>query len=154
LAISSPYNPIHITHVGFNQETGEFIGLPKEWQIMLQHSGITEQEQKAHPQAVLDAIHFYQDSAKKSKNDAMWEKFNAVRGQTTVYPDVDKPRLPPPPPPPPPPHTEKKVSRIQTHHSPSVPSGASSVSIYLFNLNSILISLFSHHVGYFYSFFI
>ncbi|RKP08660.1 P21-Rho-binding domain-containing protein, partial [Thamnocephalis sphaerospora] len=75
--ISSPYNPVHITHVGFNQDTGEFIGLPKEWQVMLQNSGITEQEQKAHPQAVLDAINFFQDS-NKTKSDAMWEKFNAV----------------------------------------------------------------------------
>ncbi|RKP26181.1 P21-Rho-binding domain-containing protein, partial [Syncephalis pseudoplumigaleata] len=48
--ISSPYNPVHLTHVGYNQETGEFIGLPKEWQVMLQNSGITEQEQKDHPQ--------------------------------------------------------------------------------------------------------
>jgi hypothetical protein len=25
IAISSPYNPVHLTHVGYNQETGEFI---------------------------------------------------------------------------------------------------------------------------------
>jgi hypothetical protein len=23
-AISGPFNPVHVTHVGFNQETGEF----------------------------------------------------------------------------------------------------------------------------------
>jgi hypothetical protein len=26
--ISSPYNPIHLTHVGFNQDTGDFIVQP------------------------------------------------------------------------------------------------------------------------------
>ncbi|KAI9592021.1 kinase-like domain-containing protein [Syncephalis fuscata] len=93
-AISSPYNPVHLTHVGFNQETGEFIGLPKEWHTMLKNSGITEQEQKAHPQAVIDAINFFQDT-NKTKGDAMWEKFNAVTGQASENSDHD--RVPPPP---------------------------------------------------------
>lgn len=48
--ISSPYNLVHVTHVGFNQQTGEFTGLPREWQILLQESGITKREQKENPQ--------------------------------------------------------------------------------------------------------
>ncbi|ORX66104.1 PBD-domain-containing protein [Basidiobolus meristosporus CBS 931.73] len=48
--ISSPYNPRHVTHVGFNPDTGEFTGLPREWQVLLQEAGITKQEQKANPQ--------------------------------------------------------------------------------------------------------
>ncbi|KAK9719987.1 hypothetical protein K7432_004405 [Basidiobolus ranarum] len=75
LEISSPYNPIHLTHVGFNPDTGEFIGLPKEWQALLQQAGITKQDQKAHPQAVIDAINFYTDNTKKTEN-AVWSKFH------------------------------------------------------------------------------
>ncbi|KAH6593010.1 hypothetical protein BASA61_004397 [Batrachochytrium salamandrivorans] len=38
-AISTPFNPVHITHVGYNHDTGEFTGLPKEWVVLLQESG-------------------------------------------------------------------------------------------------------------------
>src|SRR5690606_11418789 len=72
--ISSPYNPVHLTHVGINHDTGEFTGLPKEWQQLLQEAGISKQEQKAHPQAVLDIIGFYTDSSKR-KNEEVWHKF-------------------------------------------------------------------------------
>jgi len=30
--ISAPENPVHVTHVGYDQNTGEFTGLPREWQ--------------------------------------------------------------------------------------------------------------------------
>jgi p21-activated kinase 1 len=46
LEISTPYDPVHLTHVGFNSSTGEFTGLPKEWQQLLQESGISRQEQE------------------------------------------------------------------------------------------------------------
>jgi hypothetical protein len=48
--ISTPYNTVHVTHVGFDSSSGEFTGLPKEWQIMLTQSGITRQEQEKNPQ--------------------------------------------------------------------------------------------------------
>lgn len=48
--ISSPYNLVHVTHVGFDDQTGEFTGLPREWMILLQQSGITKREQQANPQ--------------------------------------------------------------------------------------------------------
>jgi p21-activated kinase 1 len=51
--ISTPYDPVHLTHVGFNSSTGEFTGLPKEWQQLLQESGISRQEQEKNPQAVM-----------------------------------------------------------------------------------------------------
>lgn len=49
--ISTPYNTVHVTHVGFDSHTGEFTGLPKEWQVLLTQSGITRQEQEKNPQA-------------------------------------------------------------------------------------------------------
>ncbi|KAG1139387.1 hypothetical protein G6F38_009870 [Rhizopus arrhizus] len=72
--ISSPYNMVHVTHVGFNSQTGEFTGMPREWQILLQQSGITKKEQQQNPQAVLDALGFY----KESNQDSVWEKFDNV----------------------------------------------------------------------------
>ncbi|CAG8499825.1 7340_t:CDS:10 [Cetraspora pellucida] len=74
--ISSPYDPVHLTHVGFNQETGEFTGLPKEWQQLLQESGISKEDQQAHPQAVLEIVKFYQDNAAEGGKNSIWEKFH------------------------------------------------------------------------------
>ncbi len=48
--ISSPYNTKHITHVGFDENTGEFTGLPREWHTLLKSSGITQIEQEQNPQ--------------------------------------------------------------------------------------------------------
>lgn len=41
---------VHVTHVGFNSDTGEFTGMPREWHILLQQSGITKKEQQQNPQ--------------------------------------------------------------------------------------------------------
>lgn len=48
--ISSPYNTKHITHVGYDENTGEFTGLPREWHTLLKASGITQTEQEQNPQ--------------------------------------------------------------------------------------------------------
>lgn len=48
--ISSPYNTKHVTHVGFDQNTGEFTGLPREWHVLLKASGISQLEQEKNPQ--------------------------------------------------------------------------------------------------------
>ncbi|KAF9577154.1 signal transducing kinase of the PAK, partial [Lunasporangiospora selenospora] len=50
-------------------------GLPKEWQQLLQESGISKQDQAAHPQAVIDIIGFYTDSQEGKRRDEVWEKF-------------------------------------------------------------------------------
>ncbi|KAJ3022260.1 UNVERIFIED_CONTAM: signal transducing kinase of the PAK [Siphonaria sp. JEL0065] len=73
--ISSPYNPVHLTHVGFNQDTGEYTGLPKEWQKLLQEAGISKQDQDANPQAMIDIMGFYNDKNAGKLNDNVWEKF-------------------------------------------------------------------------------
>ncbi|KAE9399528.1 Pkinase-domain-containing protein [Gymnopus androsaceus JB14] len=54
--ISTPYDPVHLTHVGFNSSTGEFTGLPKEWQQLLQESGISKSDQEKNPQAVMEIL--------------------------------------------------------------------------------------------------
>ncbi|KAG0312685.1 signal transducing kinase of the PAK, partial [Dissophora globulifera] len=91
IEISSPYNPVHLTHVGYNLDTGEFTGLPKEWQQLLQESGISKQDQAAHPQAVIDIIGFYTDSQEGKQNDAVWKKF----GHNTETAKASKPPMSP-----------------------------------------------------------
>lgn len=56
MEISGPYNAVHVTHVGFNANTGEFTGLPEEWQTLLQHSGISKREQVQNPQVILNLM--------------------------------------------------------------------------------------------------
>ncbi|KAF8347896.1 STE/STE20/PAKA protein kinase [Amanita rubescens] len=97
--ISTPYDPVHLTHVGFNSSTGEFTGLPKEWQQLLQESGISRQEQERNPQAVMEIVKFYQEGP---AND-VWDKLGAVdpvddfRIPVRMSPALPT-RLPPPPP--------------------------------------------------------
>ncbi len=71
---------MHLTHVGFNSDTGEFTGLPKEWQQLLQESGISRQDQEANPQAVMDIVAFYQQAAQTTEEDAVWTKFGGAKG--------------------------------------------------------------------------
>ncbi|KAF2472636.1 Pkinase-domain-containing protein [Lindgomyces ingoldianus] len=83
--ISTPTNPMHVTHVSIDNKTGEYTGLPKEWQRMLQQNGITEQEQKQHPQAVMDVVTFYKDNAEKNGEDAIWDKMGPAHPQAYAY---------------------------------------------------------------------
>ncbi|KAK4995673.1 signal transducing kinase of the PAK [Elasticomyces elasticus] len=81
LPISAPENPVHITHVGYDQETGEFTGLPKAWQNQLKANGITEQEQKKNPQAIIDVVTFFNENNEKASEDGIWHKFDHARPQ-------------------------------------------------------------------------
>ncbi|OMJ25901.1 Serine/threonine-protein kinase SMU1 [Smittium culicis] len=71
--ISAPYNPVHLTHVGFDAYTGEFTCLPKEWSKILQSAGISENEQKKNHSAVLQVIEFYQEN-NTSYDNQVWTK--------------------------------------------------------------------------------
>ncbi|KAJ1340257.1 hypothetical protein BSLG_005143 [Batrachochytrium salamandrivorans] len=89
-AISTPFNPVHITHVGYNHDTGEFTGLPKEWVVLLQESGISKQDQAKNPQAILDVIGFYSASQQQDNSDHAFSKFtNAYADQ--LQPDSTLP---------------------------------------------------------------
>ncbi|KAF9431573.1 signal transducing kinase of the PAK [Entomortierella beljakovae] len=108
IEISSPYNPVHLTHVGYNLDTGEFTGLPKEWQQLLQESGISKQDQAAHPQAVIDIIGFYTDSQEGKQGD-VWKKFGHAEA-----PKSPKPALPP--------KQYPSPKNDRTSHQPPVPA--------------------------------
>ncbi|KAI8976021.1 kinase-like domain-containing protein [Pilobolus umbonatus] len=79
MEISGPYNAKHVTHVGFDASTGEFTGLPQEWQLLLQHSGISKKEQYQNPQAVLDAIGFYQEN--RDHDDSVYHKMERAHAK-------------------------------------------------------------------------
>ncbi|CAO0800153.1 unnamed protein product [Mucor circinelloides] len=147
--ISSPYNMVHVTHVGFNPQTGEFTGMPREWHILLQQSGITKKEQQQNPQAVLDVLGFYKDSKDQSL-DTVWEKFDNVhprnytsRASPPPLPQRTRPQLvvvsstqdtkPPVPTRPPTTITHKgnlnhQYSRLNDSPPPPPPSSSSSLN--------------------------
>uniref|UniRef100_A0A8C6W0V8 non-specific serine/threonine protein kinase n=1 Tax=Nothobranchius furzeri TaxID=105023 RepID=A0A8C6W0V8_NOTFU len=57
----------HTIHVGFDAVTGEFTGMPEQWARLLQTSNISKTEQKQNPQAVLDALKFYDSTGVQQK---------------------------------------------------------------------------------------
>ncbi|CDW54820.1 serine:threonine protein kinase PAK 1 [Trichuris trichiura] len=67
--ISRPYNTRHEFHIGYNQVTGEFSGVPEKWLKML-HSQISEADQKKNPRAVVHALKFYAASIKRKEQSA------------------------------------------------------------------------------------
>ncbi|KAF8845059.1 Pkinase-domain-containing protein [Paxillus ammoniavirescens] len=120
--ISTPYDPVHLTHVGFNSSTGEFTGLPKEWQQLLQESGISRSDQEKNPQAVMDIVKFYQEG-----HGDVWDKMGAVEttsyigGQTSLADTgLQNPRPAPPAP--------KKIMSSPVALAPSTPSAPSPTS--------------------------
>ncbi|KAJ8663807.1 hypothetical protein O0I10_000081 [Lichtheimia ornata] len=83
MEISGPYNAKHVTHVGFDPTTGEFTGLPYEWQVLLKQSGISKKEQYQNPQAVLDAIGFYQET--RNHDDSVYHKMERAHTASHLH---------------------------------------------------------------------
>ena len=63
--VSNPTNFSHRIHVGFDPQTGGFVGLPQEWEKLLTASAITKDDYKKNPQAVLEAVAFYAEQRKR-----------------------------------------------------------------------------------------
>jgi len=59
--VSNPTNFSHRIHVGFDQRTGGFVGLPQEWEKLLNASAITKEDYKKNPQAVIEVLEFYSE---------------------------------------------------------------------------------------------
>ncbi|KAH7335403.1 kinase-like domain-containing protein [Rhizoctonia solani] len=120
--ISTPYDPVHLTHVGFNSSTGEFTGLPKEWQQLLSDSGISRLEQERNPETVMEVMKFYQETNGAASIGDVWDKMNpGSPGGKSSPPDVPS-KLPngfqnPRPPPQPP--TKKQTSPQAPSPAPS-----------------------------------
>ena len=67
--ISYPTKFTHVVHVGFDDDTGEFTGLPEAWTRLLVASNISKEMQKKNPQAVLDVLNYYEHSSKRAAED-------------------------------------------------------------------------------------
>ena len=92
--ISTPYDPVHLAHGGFNSSTGEFTGLPKEWQQLLQDSGISKSDQEKNPLAVMEVVKFYQEGG-----GDVWDKMGhsptlGVSHRPASYRPVPSPHQP------------------------------------------------------------
>lgn len=66
--VSNPTNFNHSVHVGFDPQTGEFVGLPPEWSKLLNSSAITKEDYERNPQAVFEVLDFYSDMTKRANN--------------------------------------------------------------------------------------
>ncbi|KAJ1338396.1 p21-activated kinase 1 [Microdochium nivale] len=77
--ISAPENPVHVTHVGYDSTTGSFTGLPKEWQRLINESGIPENARRENPQMIADIVKFYKETTEKPPEDQVFEKFHDAR---------------------------------------------------------------------------
>ncbi|KAF7513118.1 signal transducing kinase of the PAK [Endocarpon pusillum] len=79
IKISSPENPIHMIHVGYDNVTGQFTGLPKEWQRMLEDSGVSKTEQEENPQLMRDIMDTYQKNVGVMEDQGVWDKFGHAK---------------------------------------------------------------------------
>ncbi|RYP21194.1 hypothetical protein DL765_002333 [Monosporascus sp. GIB2] len=66
--VSNPTNFSHAVHVGFDPQTGQFVGLPAEWSKLLNSSAITKEDYERNPQAVFEVLDFYSDLTKRAEN--------------------------------------------------------------------------------------
>ncbi|KAJ3319750.1 signal transducing kinase of the PAK [Boothiomyces sp. JEL0866] len=95
-AISTPYNPVHVTHVGYDENAGEFTGLPDHWTKMINESGISKQDQAKNPQAVIDVIGFMTENNTASEEEKAFAKFGAAvekpspSAATIIVPELEK----------------------------------------------------------------
>lgn len=51
-------------------------GLPKEWQRLINESGIPEKERRENPQTMVDILQFYKETQERPAEDQILEKFH------------------------------------------------------------------------------
>lgn len=69
--VSGPISFQHNVHVGFDPKSGEFTGLPPEWAKLLSGSAITKEDYEHNPQAVVQALTFYQNRLGHEEEDPL-----------------------------------------------------------------------------------
>jgi serine/threonine-protein kinase CLA4 len=70
--VSNPTNFNHRVHVGFDPQTGGFVGLPVEWEKLLTASAITKEDYKENPQAVIEVLKFYSDHKMREQHPELF----------------------------------------------------------------------------------
>ncbi|KAJ5095109.1 hypothetical protein N7532_007400 [Penicillium argentinense] len=101
--VSNPTNFSHRVHVGFDPQTGAFVGLPPEWEKLLTASAITKEDYKKNPQAVIEVLEFYSDIKMREQNPQYYGGMSGPSGgqpkplgSNTVGNSIAPPRPPPP----------------------------------------------------------
>ncbi|KAJ5220761.1 uncharacterized protein N7469_009648 [Penicillium citrinum] len=101
--VSNPTNFSHRVHVGFDPQTGAFVGLPPEWEKLLTASAITKEDYKKNPQAVIEVLEFYSDIKMREQNPQYYGGMNGPSGSqpkplgsNNVGSSIAPPRPPPP----------------------------------------------------------
>ncbi|KIW76066.1 hypothetical protein Z517_10811 [Fonsecaea pedrosoi CBS 271.37] len=103
--VSNPTNFSHRIHVGFDPQTGGFVGLPQEWEKLLNNSAITRDDYKKNPQAVIEVLQFVSDQKMREQHPEMYTpgmvtppatQPNKQLGYTTGGNSVAPPRPAPP----------------------------------------------------------
>ena len=89
--VSNPTNFSHAVHVGFDPQTGEFVGLPPEWSKLLNSSAITKEDYERNPQAVFEVLDFYSDLTKGNNAQAQGPGYstppaNSLQSKQLGYP--------------------------------------------------------------------
>lgn len=82
LLILTPFNTQHVAHVGYDLSTGQYTGLPEEWQKLLSASGISKTEQEQHPQEIHNIVEFYQKQIERDPDDTIFDKFAGEREES------------------------------------------------------------------------
>lgn len=70
--VSNPTNFSHRVHVGFDPRNGQFVGLPTEWERLLNASAITKEDYKKNPEAVVEVLQFYSDITNRKDHPDMY----------------------------------------------------------------------------------
>jgi hypothetical protein len=109
--ISIHWDPVHLTHIDFNPSTGEFTGLPKEWQQLLLDSGISSLEQERNPEAVREVMKYYEETQGAVAIGDLRDKINAEDTPSRPRPSASSLVAP-----------SLSLDRSDFQHSPSSPS--------------------------------
>ncbi|ETN39138.1 uncharacterized protein HMPREF1541_05361 [Cyphellophora europaea CBS 101466] len=78
IKISAPENPMHMIHVGYDNHTGQFTGLPKDWQRMLTDAGVSKNEQEQNPEMMMNIVETYKSNFGE-QDQAVWQKFDHAK---------------------------------------------------------------------------
>eukprot|EP00761_Pharyngomonas_kirbyi_P008374 gb/GECH01008385.1/.p1 GENE.gb/GECH01008385.1/~~gb/GECH01008385.1/.p1 ORF type:complete len:457 (+),score=90.21 gb/GECH01008385.1/:1-1371(+) len=71
LAISQPQQFKRDVHVTFNPETGEFEGLPQEWNALLKTLNPTEQEKQENPDDIINVVKYAAEGNKTGQTPSL-----------------------------------------------------------------------------------
>ncbi|KAL5121721.1 Protein kinase [Pleosporales sp. CAS-2024a] len=127
--VSNPTNFTHRVHVGFDPNSGAFVGLPVEWEKLLTASALTKDDYAKNPKAVLEVLEFYTEKLVKRSEDP--QQYPSLTPTPPVGASLDKQlgygtsgSSVAPPRPPPPGAYQRQDSYSQGRQTP--PSGYSS----------------------------